>query len=133
LRRRHGPPLESSPPRREDGEMKLFFAYGIFTNRETMISRCPGAILLGPAVLRGFRKVMRGHATIELAENGRVKGVLWLIGPEDEMALDKVESFPVYYGKETVLVEVGYGTKTTVKAMAYRMNPKYYPKDRRTA
>jgi len=34
-----------------------------------------------------------------------VEGVLWEITPSDEDALDRLEGYPVYYGKKTVMVE----------------------------
>jgi gamma-glutamylcyclotransferase (GGCT)/AIG2-like uncharacterized protein YtfP len=84
---------------------KLYFAYGMNTNPEQMSYRCPAAQALGLATLKHHRFEFRTHATITVSPDQVVEGVLWSITPSDEDALDRLEGYPVYYGKKTVMVE----------------------------
>jgi gamma-glutamylcyclotransferase (GGCT)/AIG2-like uncharacterized protein YtfP len=84
---------------------KLYFAYGMNTNPEQMSYRCPTARALGLAKLHHHRFEFRTHATISASRGQVVEGVLWEITPDDEAALDRLEGYPVYYGKKTVMVE----------------------------
>ena len=84
---------------------KLYFAYGMNTNPEQMSLRCPTARALGLSKLHHHRFEFRTHATISVSRGQVVEGVLWEITPSDEDALDRLEGYPVYYGKRTVMVE----------------------------
>jgi len=84
---------------------QLYFAYGMNTNPEQMSYRCPAAQALGLAKLHHHRFEFRTHATISDSRGQVVEGVLWEITPADEDALDRLEGYPVYYGKKTVMVE----------------------------
>lgn len=82
-----------------------YFAYGMNTNPEQMSYRCPTARSLGLAKLNHHRFEFRAHATISASRGQVVEGVLWEITPADEAALDRLEGYPVYYGKKTVMIE----------------------------
>jgi len=100
---------------------KLYFAYGMNTNREEMSYRCPGAKALGAAQLAGYRLEFKNYATIVPSVKDSVEGVLWYITESDESALDMLEGYPEFYQKITVAV-----TQNDIKhiAMTYIMPPR---------
>jgi len=57
---------------------KLYFAYGMNTNKDEMSYRCPKAIALGKAVLPGYRFEFKSFATIIPSPKEQVEGVLCL-------------------------------------------------------
>lgn len=79
------------PPR--GGKRRAYFAYGLNLDAPAMAARCPGARLVGPARLPGYRFVVnaQGLATVVPERDGSVQGVLWCIGARDEHALDRFE------------------------------------------
>ena len=108
---------------------KLYFAYGMNTNKEEMAYRCPGARALGRAVLLGYRLEFKSFATIAPSPKETVEGVLWTITDSDESALDMLEGYPEFYDKKTVSVE---HSGQSYIAMTYIMNPRekgYAPSD----
>ena len=108
---------------------KLYFAYGMNTNRDEMAYRCPSAVALGRAVLPGYRFEFKSFATIIPSPKEQVEGVLWTITEADELALDILEGYPEFYDKKTVSVE--YNGQSYI-AMTYIMNPRgkeYAPTD----
>jgi gamma-glutamylcyclotransferase (GGCT)/AIG2-like uncharacterized protein YtfP len=107
---------------------KLYFAYGMNTNREEMAYRCPGARALGKAVLPGYRLEFKSFATIVPSPRETVEGVLWTITESDELALDILEGYPEFYDKKHVKVQ----QDIDYIAMTYIMNPRekgYAPSD----
>ena len=107
---------------------KLYFAYGMNTNKEEMACRCPGAVALGKAVLPGYRFEFKSFATIVPDGDSYVEGVLWTITDTDEAALDILEGYPEFYNKRHVTVQQGID----YIAMTYIMNPRekgYAPSD----
>ena len=108
---------------------KLYFAYGMNTNKEEMAYRCSGARALGKAVLPGYRFEFKSFATIVPSPKEQVEGVLWTITEPDELALDVLEGYPEFYDKKTVSVE--HNGQSYI-AMTYIMNPRekgYAPSD----
>jgi gamma-glutamylcyclotransferase len=108
---------------------KLYFAYGMNTNREEMAHRCPDARALGRAILSGYRLEFKSFATIVPSPKESVEGVLWTITDSDESALDMLEGYPEFYDKKTVSVE---HSGQSYIAMTYIMNPRehgYGPSD----
>ena len=101
--------------------IKLYFAYGMNTNREEMAYRCPSAKALGAAILNGYRLEFKNYATIVPSAKDSVEGVLWSITESDEWALDMLEGYPDFYQKITVAV-----TQNDIKhiAMTYIMTPR---------
>ena len=108
---------------------KLYFAYGMNTNKEEMAYRCSGARALGKAILPGYRFEFKSFATIVPSPKEQVEGVLWTITEPDELALDVLEGYPEFYDKKTVSVE--HNGQSYI-AMTYIMNPRekgYAPSD----
>ena len=101
--------------------VKLYFAYGMNTNRDEMSYRCPGARALGRAILPGYRLEFKSFATIVPRPKESVEGVLWTITETDESALDVLEGYPEFYDKKTVSVE--HDNQSYI-AMTYTMGPR---------
>lgn len=97
---------------------KLYFAYGMNTNVDGMARRCPNAVPVGKAVLKGFRLVARGVADITRDKGHRVEGAAWWITPSCERSLDALEGYPTGYTKIVVEIEV---QGKPIYAMAYIM------------
>ena len=109
--------------------IKLYFAYGMNTNKEEMAYRCPKARALGRAILPGYRFEFKSFATIVPSPKEQVEGVLWTITDSDESALDVLEGYPEFYDKKTVSVE--HNSQSYI-AMTYIMGPRekgYAPSD----
>jgi gamma-glutamylcyclotransferase (GGCT)/AIG2-like uncharacterized protein YtfP len=109
--------------------IKLYFAYGMNTNKEEMAYRCPGARALGKAVLSGYRFEFKSFATIVPSPKETVEGVLWTITETDESALDVLEGYPEFYDKKNVNV---IHNDMNYIAMTYIMGPReqgYAPSD----
>jgi gamma-glutamylcyclotransferase (GGCT)/AIG2-like uncharacterized protein YtfP len=100
---------------------KLYFAYGMNTNRDEMAYRCPSAMAMGKAVLPGYRFEFKQHATIVPSPKESVEGVLWIITDADEAVLDILEGYPIYYIKKNVTV---LHNDMSHIAMTYIMDPK---------
>lgn len=108
---------------------KLYFSYGMNTNLGQMRLRCPQAWSLGPAVLPHYRFEFKSYATVTPDMGNKAHGVLWEITDECELALDRLEGYPIYYGKINVWVD--YKGELT-PCMTYLMYPdeEYnYPSD----
>ncbi len=101
--------------------VKLYFAYGMNTNRDEMAYRCPGARAMGRAILPGYRLEFKSFATIVPDPRESVEGVLWAITDSDESALDMLEGYPEFYDKKTVLVD--HDNQSYI-AMTYIMGPR---------
>lgn len=73
--------------------MTLYFAYGSNLNMSQMNSRCPGARLLAPAGLKGYRFVINrlGVATLIPDVAAEVMGMLWDLSRDDIDMLDRYE------------------------------------------
>jgi gamma-glutamylcyclotransferase (GGCT)/AIG2-like uncharacterized protein YtfP len=99
---------------------KLYFAYGMNTNRDEMAFRCPTAVPMGKAILPGYRFEFKSFATIVADADSSVEGVLWTITESDESALDILEGYPEFYDKKHVKVSQGID----YIAMTYIMNPR---------
>ena len=99
---------------------RLYFAYGMNTNRDEMALRCPTAVPMGKAILQGYRFEFKSFATIVPDADSSVEGVLWTITDRDEQALDVLEGYPEFYDKRHVKVsqDIEY------IAMTYIMNPR---------
>jgi hypothetical protein len=90
----------------------LYFAYGSNLDVRQMGARCPGATLVGTAVLRDHRLVFCGHsrtwngavASVVHAPGATVPGVLYELGVDDLSTLDRREGRPHSYDRLTVTV-----------------------------
>jgi gamma-glutamylcyclotransferase (GGCT)/AIG2-like uncharacterized protein YtfP len=72
----------------------LHFAYGSNMSRLLMQRRCPGALAIGTAALRGWRFVITvdGYGSIVPRPGEVVHGVLWRLSPRDLAAVNAYES-----------------------------------------
>ena len=72
----------------------LHFAYGSNMDRRLMRRRCPGARLIGGAVLRDYRFIITkdGYASVAAARGALVHGLLWRLTPRDLAALNAYEN-----------------------------------------
>ena len=97
-----------------------YFSYGMNTNLGSMAMRCPKARSLGAAVLPHYAFEFKSFATVTPKMDAETHGVLWEITPECEKALDRLEGYPLYYGKINVWVE---HEGEMVPCMTYLMYP----------
>lgn len=89
-----------------------YFAYGSNMDVDQMRLRCPGAKILGFAVLEKYRFLInsRGVATVIPDDPSLVRGVLWNITEKHEAALDRYEGIGEgWYSKETVEIRTPRG------------------------
>lgn len=89
----------------------LYIAYGSNLHRSQMAYRCPGAKVVGTALLDGYQLLFRGGrrgavATVEPCEGKSVPVLLWSITEDDERRLDIYEGWPRLYIKEYVPVKI---------------------------
>ena len=98
--------------------MTLYFAYGANMERGAMRRRCPGAVALGAALLRGWRYgIVDGYGSVAPASGSCVFGVLWRLTPRDLAALNAFESLDSgLYRRVTLSVELG---QQRVRALVY--------------
>lgn len=97
-----------------------YFAYGSNLDTDQMAERCPGADLVGKALLPDYTLVFGGHspnwdgapATVVDDQQVDVPGLLYRIDYREIRLLDKFEGHPVRYERcaEQVLPEDG-GTR----------------------
>lgn len=89
--------------------MKYYLAYGSNLSVAQMLRRCPDAVYVGTAVLKGMQLLFKGsgsYLTIESKRGRKVPVLVWKVSDADEKALDVYEGFPRFYRKEKVVVEV---------------------------
>jgi hypothetical protein len=87
-----------------------------------MRNRCPGAELVGIAVLNGHRFLINSRevATIIKDDLAKVYGILWNISDEDERALDWYEGVSAgLYVKRHVEVTIATEEGVHVSALVY--------------
>lgn len=98
---------------------KLYLAYGSNINLEQMAFRCPDSKVITTGMLFDYELQFKRVATIEPKEGSEVPVLIWELGGQDELSLDRYEGFPNLYRKEDVEVEINGETQ---KCMAYVMN-----------
>ena len=98
---------------------RYYIAYGSNLSESQMAYRCPTAKVVGTSILKDWRLLFNGPASIEKYEGYKVPILIWEIQPEDEKSLDRYEGYPSYYRKEMLDVEVN---GKTINAMVYIMN-----------
>lgn len=84
-----------------------YFAYGANMEPGHMEQYCPGAVLLGPAVLpdHRFQIAARGYGHATAAPGHELPGVLWELSPDAADALDRFEGVPEgWYRRDTATV-----------------------------
>ncbi len=82
---------------------KLYFAYGSNANSLNMMHRCPRAIPVGIAQVKGYEMVFRGVANLRKKKKSKSYGVVWSITRKCEKTLDWHEEYPRVYVKVYVL------------------------------
>jgi hypothetical protein len=106
--------------------MKMYFAYGSNLNLEQMAKRCPGAVPIGPAILKGYKLIFNYYASIENTNDNRyvVQGGLWYINKIHESKLDRYEgvSDRLYYKKQVIVLLKGYEVPALTYIMGDRPN-----------
>ena len=98
---------------------KLYIAYGSNINLEQMAFRCPDSKVVTTGTISDYELQFKRVATIEPKEGSKVPVLIWELGGQDELSLDRYEGFPNLYRKEDVEVEINGETQ---KCMAYVMN-----------
>lgn len=98
---------------------RYYIAYGSNLSESQMAYRCPTAKVVGTSILKDWRLLFDGPASIEKYEGYKVPILIWEIQPEDEKSLDRYEGYPSYYRKEMLDVEVN---GKNINAMVYIMN-----------
>jgi len=98
---------------------KLYLAYESNINLEQMAFRCPDSKVVTTGMISGYELQFKRVATIEPKEGSEVPVLIWELGGQDELSLDRYEGFPNIYRKEDIEVEINGETQ---KCMAYVMN-----------
>jgi len=99
---------------------RYYFAYGSNMDERQMALRCPNAKLVGRASLadHSFLINERGVASVAVAPNRVVHGLLWTISRTDEKALDRYEGVADgLYRKEVLQIKQKSGG--AVDALVY--------------
>jgi cation transport regulator ChaC len=97
--------------------MERYFAYGSNMEQVHMRRRVPGAQVMGPAKLEGFRLEFSvystewegGAANLRLDENAHVWGVLWEVPEDERNGLDAYQGHPTFFRREDVVVDLTAG------------------------
>lgn len=71
-----------------------------------------------PAVLKGFKKIIKGHATIIKDDKSYVNGQIIEINDDEFKRIDEIEGFPYYYDRFKTKVKTPKGIEV---AWVYHM------------
>ena len=90
---------------------RYYLAYGSNLNRKQMQMRCPGAKVVGTALLEGYELLFKGsktgfYLTIEPKADGVVPVAVWEVTADHEKMLDRYEGCPVCYYKKEISLPV---------------------------
>jgi hypothetical protein len=115
-----------------------YFAYGSNLSVTQMLVRCPGAALIGVALLPGRRLAFTRHsqrwgggvADVVLDPAAEVWGLLYTVTPQDLDALDAYEGRPWAYDRFRVRVEGPAGPRTGVWTYAVTNKSTFIPPSR---
>ena len=108
-----------------------YLSYGSNLSVRQMLERCPDAIYVGTAELKGWRLMFKGsqsgsYLTIEKKRGRKVPVLVWKVSELDEKKLDVYEGWPRLYQKDEMEVELhnlADGAPIgTVKAFIYIMD-----------
>jgi gamma-glutamylcyclotransferase (GGCT)/AIG2-like uncharacterized protein YtfP len=93
----------------------LYFSYGSFLDKETLMRHCPSASFVNRAVLPDFevqfnfmsRTYGGGVTGVEPAAGKTARGVVYNVPPEEMEHLDTVEGVPegIYYRQTVTVVD----------------------------
>lgn len=97
-----------------------YFAYGSNMDVHQMAMRCPDAVVVGTACLRGHRFLINTHgvATVVPSKREAVHGVLWEISKADEASLDHYEGVATGFYRK-VIARVRFDDGNTPSALIY--------------
>jgi gamma-glutamylcyclotransferase (GGCT)/AIG2-like uncharacterized protein YtfP len=106
--------------------MLLYFAYGANMDPDLMARRVPGAAVVGPGKVSGYRLAFSvystvwegGAANLEPDRDAYVWGVLWEIPEGERTGLDAYAGHPTFFRREDVPVD---GPQGPVMAWTYRV------------
>lgn len=95
---------------------RYYIAYGSNLNIEQMRYRCPGAKVLGTAVISDYRLLFKGsrsgsYLTIEPKDGAEVSVAVWSVTEDDERRLDRYEGYPHFYYKTEMTLDI-HGIKS---------------------
>ncbi|MGO1468832.1 MAG: gamma-glutamylcyclotransferase family protein [Tissierella sp.] len=100
----------------------LYFAYASNLSKDYMLSRCPDAVPIKKARLKGFNLTFNELADIVEDKNEEVLGAIYVISKEELDVLDTLEGYPDLYNR--IGVEVFDEKGNTYEALAYIMTEK---------
>lgn len=100
----------------------IYFAYGSNLHKKQMKNRCPDAVPLTKAKLKGYQLEFNNVADIVKKYGGVTWGAIYKVSLEDIKSLDGYEGYPRIYTKINVEVEDEQGS--VYQAFAYVMNNK---------
>ena len=91
--------------------MGFYLAFGSNLSVSQMLTRCPDAVYVGTAMVKGYRLLFKGsqtgsYLTVEKKARRKVPVLVWKVSKEDEKNLDRFEGFPRFYRKERMEVEL---------------------------
>lgn len=112
--------------RSRDLDQVYYFSYGHNTHTPTIRQRCPGARLIGPAILYNFELTFEKFANIENHDGAMVHGLLYRMPRSDLTKLDRDERFHEHYTR--IPLEVHH-EQDTYRAFVYIMEPGFDPGD----
>ena len=102
-----------------------YAAYGSNLNVEQMKYRCPGAKIIGTAVIKNYRLMFKGsltgsYLTIEPEKGCEVPVAIWKVTDADIVSLNRYEGFPDFYYKKSFNLYCSDGHRH--KVFAYIMH-----------
>lgn len=105
---------------------KYYLAYGSNLNKGQMRMRCPGAVPVGTAEIKGYQLLFKGsrtgsYLTIEKKKGSVVPVGVWEVDERHERYLDVYEGYPSFYYKKDMKVTLKE-TQQEIDAFVYIMH-----------
>lgn len=112
--------VEVMKSRSTGNSKKYYVAYGSNLHLGQMARRCPDSKVYGSGIIKNYRLVFYGVASIEKSKTDDCPVGVWEISERDELNLDRYEGYPNLYRKENIEVVMDNGE--VIEAMVYIMN-----------